>query len=148
MSFTKDIKPYQLRAVYEYLCDQGRIAHVVVNAELPGVMVPQEYVKDGNIVLNITPGAVDSLDINNNDLSFVARFNGTARSIIVPMDAVVAIFDRDTGEGMAFKADIPPPVDDFEGDEINRTATEPKEPELDRKEKKSTKKVTHLRVVK
>jgi stringent starvation protein B len=86
-----------------------------VDAELPGVVVPRQYVKDGQIVLNISPGAVIDLHISNETVFFNGRFGGVATDIEVPVAAVVGIYARENGQGMVFEpeeaGDGPEPPD-------------------------------------
>lgn len=95
-------RPYFLRAVYQWIIDNDCTPHLAVNATLPEVSVPEEYVEDGQIILNISPSAVQSLVIENEFLSFSARFSGTPRNIYVPMRAVLGVYARENGQGMAF----------------------------------------------
>ena len=108
---TTSRRPYLLRAMYEWLLDNNLVPHLLVAADAPGVSVPEGYAKDGKIVLNIDPGAVRQFNIGNDWISFDARFGGRALSIHVPPGAVLAIYGRDTAEGMMFdgidEADLP-----------------------------------------
>jgi stringent starvation protein B len=74
----------------------------VVNASFAGVKVPDEFIEDGQIILNVSPQAVSHLEMGNELISFSARFRGLARSVEVPVDAVLAVFDRETRQGMSF----------------------------------------------
>jgi stringent starvation protein B len=94
-------KPYLVRALFEWCNDSGYTPHLSV-AVGPGVRVPPEHVRDGGIVLNISPLATNHLVIGNEHIEFQARFSGVAREIHVPISAVVAVYARETGEGMAF----------------------------------------------
>lgn len=94
-------RPYLIRAVYEWASDQGLTPHIVALAD-DTVEVPRAYVRDGQIVLNIGAAAVDSLSMTNEMVHFRARFGGVAQEVMVPMTRVVAIYARETGEGMAF----------------------------------------------
>ncbi len=98
-------QPYLLRAFFDWIVDNELTPHLVVDATLAGVQVPQEYVKDGQIVLNISPTACAKLVINNVDVTFEARFGGVARSIIVPCPAVQAIYSKENGAGTLFTAE-------------------------------------------
>ena len=106
-------RPYLLRALYAWICDNGMTPHVLVNAELPGVEVPRAYVKEGKIVLNISPQAVQHLDLGQEEVSFDARFSGTAMRVSFPVQAVLAIYARENGKGMMFEdepaLEAPPP---------------------------------------
>ncbi|MBS0289114.1 MAG: ClpXP protease specificity-enhancing factor [Proteobacteria bacterium] len=98
-------RPYLLRAFYEWIVDNNATPYIVVNADFPQVSVPREYVENGRIVLNISPGAVRALLIANDHVEFNARFAGIAHDIYVPMRAVSAIYAKENGRGMVFKED-------------------------------------------
>jgi len=102
-------KPYFLRALHEWIADAGMTAQIIVDASVDGVAVPEGYAQDGKIVLNISPQAVQGLRIDNELVQFTARFNGAARPVSVPMAAVLGIYARETGEGLAFGGDDMPP---------------------------------------
>ena len=95
-------RPYLLRAMQAWIVDNGHTPHVVVDASKPGVDVPAQYVRDGKIVLNISPTAVSHLEIGNETLAFHARFSGAVYRISVPLRAVLGIYARETGRGMIF----------------------------------------------
>ena len=94
-------RPYLVRALYEWCTDNGFTPYVAVKVD-DTVQVPREYVKDGEIVLNISFDATSSLKLGNEFIEFSARFAGTAREIMVPMENVMAIYARENGQGMAF----------------------------------------------
>jgi len=94
-------KPYILRALYEWCVDNGYTPHIAVKVDA-GVQVPSEYVKGGEITLNISPTAVHKLQMGNELIEFSARFGGVARQIAVPIVAVQALYARETGQGMTF----------------------------------------------
>lgn len=94
-------RPYLLRALYEWIVDNGMTPHVLVDARMPGVRVPAHAVKDGRIVLNIAERAVGGLRMENDALRFSARFGGVSQAVVVPMPAVIAVYARETGQGMA-----------------------------------------------
>jgi stringent starvation protein B len=106
-------RPYLMRALFEWVLDNDSTPYVLVDANILGVQVPQEYVNDGQIVLNISPGAVQGLMINNEAVSFNARFAGVSQNVYVPIVAVLAIYAKETGEGMVFgnEAGAPDPND-------------------------------------
>src|SRR5690625_3370365 len=99
-------RPYLLRALYEWIVDNGMTPHVLVDAEQPGVRVPQQAVKDGKVVLNIAERAVARLQMDNEAVRFSARFGGVSHPVDVPMVAIVAIYARETGQGMVLPEDI------------------------------------------
>ena len=92
---------YLIRAIHEWCCDNGYTPHITVSVDR-SVQVPLEYVKDGEIVLNVGLTATTGLQLGNDFISFKARFSGVARDIMVPVDQVIAIFARENGQGMAF----------------------------------------------
>jgi stringent starvation protein B len=94
-------RPYLIRALYEWCTDNGFTPYIAVQVN-DAVKVPREYVKDGEIVLNISFDATSSLKLGNEFIEFNARFAGTAREILVPIDRVIAIYARENGQGMAF----------------------------------------------
>ncbi len=95
-------RPYLLRAFYDWLLDNDLTPHLLVNAALPHTTVPHQYVKDGQIVLNIAPQAVVGLHMDNEAVSFSARFGGSPFQVYVPMAAVVSIQARENGAGTFF----------------------------------------------
>jgi len=101
-------KPYLVRALFEWCNDSGYTPYVTVLVA-GDVQVPAEYVKDGEIVLNVSPLATNRLSIGNDFLEFQARFGGVARDVRVPIDFIRAIYARETGQGMAFEAPAPRP---------------------------------------
>lgn len=98
-------RPFLLRALYEWIATNGCTPHLVVDATKPGVRVPSHAVKDGRIVLNIADQAVQGLRMNDDGLMFSARFGDRAFPIAVPMEAVLALYARETGAGMALPSD-------------------------------------------
>ena len=104
-------KPYLLRALYEWIVDNNCTPHLLVNAHLPGVQVPQQHVdKNGHIVLNISPSAIQHFSMDNDAISFSARFGGIVNNLYVPTDAVQGIYTRENGQGMMFEPEeIPEP---------------------------------------
>jgi len=104
-------RPYLLRALHEWISDSGCTPHLVVDANLPGVEVPRPYVKDGKIVLNVSWSATAQLKMGNDEVTFSGRFGGTSMHLRVPIAAVLAIYARETGQGMIFSDDdIGPPA--------------------------------------
>jgi len=95
-------RPYLLRALYDWLSDNDLTPHLVVDAGLEGVNVPDAYVQDGQITLNIAFGAVRDLQMDSAGVSFSARFGGVPMNVNVPIAAVLAIYARENGMGMGF----------------------------------------------
>ena len=96
-------RPYLIRALYEWCMDNGFTPYLAVVAD-DTVQVPREFVKDGQVVLNIGPDATNGLLIGNELIEFKARFAGVVREILVPVNRVMAIYARENGQGMAFPA--------------------------------------------
>jgi len=102
-------RPYLLRALYEWCTDNGFTPYVAVAVD-DSVQVPREYVKDGEIVLNISYDATSGLQVGNEFIEFKARFAGIPRDIMVPVGRVMAIYARENGQGMAFPLLEPAPL--------------------------------------
>jgi stringent starvation protein B len=98
-------RPYLLRAIHEWISDSLCTPHLVVDAHAAGVEVPRQYVKDGKIVLNVSWNATANLRLANDEVSFSGRFGGVSMSVRVPIVAVLAIYARETGQGMIFADD-------------------------------------------
>lgn len=103
-------RPYLIRALYDWCSDNGLTPYVAVLVD-DSVQVPREYVKNGEIVLNISFDATSSLSLGNDYIEFKARFAGTAREIVVPVGQVIAIYARENGQGMAFPMSVPGSTD-------------------------------------
>ena len=101
-------RPYLLRALWEWIADNGMTPHLLVDATRSGVRVPPHTIKDGKVVLNIADRAVARLEMGNDAVSFNARFAGASHSVVVPVPAILAIYARETGQGMALPEDIAP----------------------------------------
>jgi stringent starvation protein B len=95
-------KPYLVRAIHDWILDNALTPHLVVDATYPGTRVPAEHVKDGQIVLNISPGAVHQLTLGNDWIMFAARFGGLSRELAIPSEAVLGIIARENGQGLFF----------------------------------------------
>ena len=95
-------RPYLIRALYEWLLDNSLTPHLLVDAEYEDVVVPRQFVEDGRIVLNINPSAVLDLKLENDMISFNARFGGKETDVFVPPLAVMGIYARENGRGMLF----------------------------------------------
>jgi stringent starvation protein B len=106
-------RPYLIRALYQWVLDNGLTPHVLVDADREGVNVPRDHVQGGRVVLNISPTAVKDLHLGNDRVEMGARFGGVAWRVTFPVAAVLAIYARENGQGMAFPdvepGDGPPP---------------------------------------
>lgn len=98
-------RPYLIRAMHEWMGDNDRTPHVVVDTSVDGVSVPAEHVKDGKIILNISESAAHNLKLTNDAVSFRARFGGVPFDVWAPMQSVLGIYARETGQGMIFSHD-------------------------------------------
>ena len=96
------VVPYLIRAYCDWIEDSNLTPYILVGCEKSGVVVPKDFVKEGKIVLNISSSATESRLITNNSVSFKARFSGKPQKIIVPCEAVLAIYAQENGEGMFF----------------------------------------------
>ena len=95
-------RPYLLRALYDWIGDNDMTPHILVDAGVPGVEVPDQAVQKGKVILNIDPSAVRELDLGNDWLTFSARFSGRSFKVAVPVEAVLAIYAKENGQGMMF----------------------------------------------
>ncbi|HEX5421731.1 MAG TPA: ClpXP protease specificity-enhancing factor [Gammaproteobacteria bacterium] len=95
-------RPYLLRAMHEWMVDNNLTPHIVVDAVREGLQVPGGYAKDGKLVLNVSPSATRGLMLGNDFVSFEARFGGVSRRVEIPVDAVLGIYARESGNGMLF----------------------------------------------
>lgn len=103
-------RPYLLRAMHEWMTDNGQTPHLVVDAAHEGVVVPRQYVRDGKIVLNVSYSATAGLLVKNDCITFSARFGGTPFDVRLPVAAVLGVYARETGQGMIFSdEDAGPP---------------------------------------
>jgi stringent starvation protein B len=121
-------KPYFIRALYEWILDNGLTPYIVIDAEYPGTDVPRQFVEKGGIILNISPVAANALLVTNDHVEFHARFGGIAKEIYAPIASIKAIYARENGRGMTFTEEdtggsdgAPPPS----GPQGGSTATGP-----------------------
>ena len=102
--------------MHEWMVDNGFTPHLVVDAKRDGVRVPAGHVKDGKIVLNVSPTATHALTLGNDAVTFEARFGGVSQQLEIPIAAVLGIYARETGQGMIFgEDDSAPPTPEGEG---------------------------------
>ena len=129
-------KPYLLRALFDWICDNHFTPHLLVDTTGDDLSVPLEYVEDNRIVLNISPGAVRDLDLSNDYINFKARFSGQSMNVYFPTSSVLAIYARENGRGMIFPEE--------EEQEVPTEA----HPVADADVEKPTSKKPHLKVIK
>jgi stringent starvation protein B len=98
-------KPYLVRALYEWILDNGNTPYILVDTSGEQLQIPPGISSDGKVVLNLAPAAVHDLEMCNDYVSFSARFNGVAEQIYVPIGSLLAIYARENGEGMMFPAE-------------------------------------------
>lgn len=98
-------RPYLIRALYEWISDNGLTPYILVDAEYADVVVPTQYVEKGKIVLNISLSAVDNLTLGNSAVELDARFSGKSVQVYAPINSVLAIYARENGKGMVFGED-------------------------------------------
>jgi stringent starvation protein B len=111
------LKPYLIRSIYEWIVDNDLTPHLLVDAENSHAILPQQFIEDGKIVLNIRPQAVQGLVLGNEEIQFSARFSGKPMHIVAPIVAVMAIYAKENGKGMIFdqedeESDNSPPPED------------------------------------
>ena len=104
-------KPYLIRAIYEWITDNNLTPYIAVDATVPDTMVPDEYIKDGEIVLDISATAANNLTISNDSIEFKARFGAISHNIYIPILAVMVIYAQENDQGMAF------PPEEFDSEE-------------------------------
>ncbi|HVR80752.1 MAG TPA: ClpXP protease specificity-enhancing factor [Luteimonas sp.] len=143
-------RPYLLRALYEWIADNGLTPHLLVDATQPGVQVPVHTVKDGKVVLNIAERAVAKLELGIDAVRFTARFGGVSHPVKVPIAAVLAIYARETGQGMALPEDTTAsgPEDEPPSPMPDGPMPDAPMPDGSRDDPASTRRGGHLRVVK
>lgn len=139
-------RPYLLRAIYDWISDNNLTPYVLVDAGFAGVRVPPQVVKNGQVVLNLAMRAVANLDLGNEWISFQARFSGVSQAIQIPVQAVLALYAQENGQGMMFPAeeeggDAPPSAPEPDG-------TTPAPGAADAGGDKPKRSTPHLRVVK
>jgi stringent starvation protein B len=110
-------RPYLLRALYEWINDNSMTPHILVDAGFDGVDVPEHAIQKGKVILNIDQAAVRELDMGNDWLTFNARFSGRQHTVSVPVEAVLAIYSKENGQGMMFAQDDESPPPDGGGPE-------------------------------
>lgn len=109
------LKPYLIRAIYEWIIDNDCTPYLLVDANDKKAFLPMQFAEDGKIVLNIRPAAVDALVLGNDEVEFNARFSGKSMHILAPMKAILAIYAKESGKGMVFDAEN---VDENDSDDL------------------------------
>lgn len=132
-------RPYMARAIYEWICDNQLTPYLLVDATQPHTSVPEQFIQDGQIVLNIAPHAVHQFHISNDAITFSARFGGVARDIYVPVYSIIGIYAKENGQGLFF--------DPNEYSDIQPTMNESTAPQVEEKPEIETKKKPNLRLL-
>ncbi len=109
-------RPYLLRALWDWITDNGMTPHLLVDATVDGAVVPDAFVEQGKITLNVGPNAVQGLELGDEFVAFSARFAGTPMDVFVPLAAVMAVYARENGQGMMFGSEPGPSPDPGPGD--------------------------------
>ncbi len=122
MSEMTSNRPYLIRALYEWLVDNGKTPYLMVNAEYQGAVLPMQFVENGRIILNVDPSAVSGLELGNDWISFSARFRGAAEEILIPPGAVMGIYAKENSQGMLF------PEEEADSDSEPEDDPDPKPP--------------------
>ncbi len=141
-------RPYLLRAFYEWIVDNNCTPYLVVDATYPHVKVPTQHIQNGQIVLNISPGAVGNLQLGNDAVTFNARFGGQPFALYIPLRAALAIYARENGAGTMFTPEDELEVEELDDSELNTSEDSSEQPEEPGPDDDKPKKGNHLRVVK
>lgn len=131
------VKPYMLKAIHQWILDNDWTPYLLVNTQVKSVQVPSEHIRDNRIVLNIAPQSIRGFQMDNDAVSFEARFSGRAQVVWVPIAAVEALYAKENGEGMSFEVDLH--AEPVRPDSSSASRAEDKEPAA---------KVSHLKVIK
>lgn len=108
------LKPYFIRSLYEWIVDNDMTPYLLVDAAHPYAVLPEAFIENGQIVLNVRPAAIQNLSLGDEDIEFNARFSGRPMHVIAPVSAILAIYAKENGRGMVFDPDEEedsPPVD-------------------------------------
>lgn len=118
------LKPYLIRSIYEWIIDNDLTPHLLVDAQNGNAILPQQFIEDGKIILNIRPQAIQGLSLGNDYIEFNARFSGISMHIVTPVAAVMAIYAKENGKGMVFDQE------ETEGDDTPPEKKPPSKPTL------------------
>ena len=98
-------RPYLIRAMYQWIADNGMTPHLLVDVSVDGVQVPAQHIQNGKIILNIAPMAINGLVLGDTEITFSARFSGQPMVLHIPVEAVLAVYAKENGQGMMFSED-------------------------------------------
>lgn len=122
-------RPYLVRAMYQWIADNGMTPHLLADASVEGIQIPVEHIQNGKIILNIAPMAITGLVLGDSEITFSARFSGKSSGIYIPIDAVLAIYAKENGQGMMFSEDDGA-ISSSDDDEPEPDPDKPKRPSL------------------
>ena len=123
-------RPYLVRAIYQWIADNGMTPHLLVDVAVDGVQVPAEHIQNGKIILNIAPMAISGLVLGDTEITFSARFSGKSLAIYIPIEAVLAVYAKENGQGMMFSEDDGAISSPDDGDDPEPDPDKPKRPSL------------------
>lgn len=112
-------RPYLIRAMYQWITDNGMTPHLLVDVSIDGVQVPIEHVQNGKIILNVAPMAIGALILGDEEITFSARFSGKSMSLYIPIEAVLAVYAKENGQGMMFSEDDGAVSSDSDDDDLD-----------------------------
>lgn len=118
------LKPYLIRSLYEWIIDNHMTPYMLVNAEHPSAILPEEFIENNQIVLNIRPEAVQNLHLGDKSVEFEARFSGNSMQVVAPISAILAVYAKENNQGMAFDPN------EMSEPEAEEKETTPKRPQL------------------
>ena len=120
------LRPHLIRAIYDWILENGMTPYLLVNADKENVVVPKQFIQDGRIIMNLRPEAIQDLSLGIENVEFNAMFNGTPMQVIFPAEAVLAIYAKENCKGMVFdeEEDMPPP-DPSNGDDASAKSARP-----------------------
>lgn len=107
-----DSKPYLIRAIYEWICDNEQTPYIYIDTRVKGLLLPENLYADNPLILNISPSACQNLNLANESITFQARFSGRVFDIYLPVDAVIGVVARENGQGMTFEVVLPDDTDE------------------------------------
>lgn len=142
----KPIRPYLYHAYYQWIIDSDNTPYLLVDTAYPDVDVPQEFVREGKIILNIAPRSIGNYQVNDEVICFSARFQGMIREIYIPFGAVEALYAQETGDGVMFQPEAFYTVEQYQ-ERLSKAQAEHKA-EINQVSKATKKKAGHLKLVK
>ncbi len=123
-------RPYLIRAIYQWIADNGMTPHLLVDVSVDGVQVPAEHVQNGKIILNLAPMAISGLVLGDTEITFSARFSGKSQGLYIPIEAVLAVYAKENGQGMMFSEDDGAISATDDGEDPDPDPDKPKRPSL------------------